>query len=116
MFMRLLIVDDHAPFRAMVKNFFPEAEMHECSSGAEAFQCYVQQRPDWVLMDFEMRGVDGLAATRLIRAAYPEACIVILTQHSEPELREAAREAGAAHYVLKENLSQVPKLIAAAAL
>ena len=72
------------------------------SNGADALGCYEANRPDWVLMDWEMR-TDGLTATRRIVKAHPEARILIVTQHGE-ELRDAAIEAGARGFVLKDDL------------
>ena len=52
-------------------------------------------------MDIQMPGMDGLKATRVIRSQPPKARIIILTQHDSPDLRQAARDAGAIAYVLK---------------
>ncbi len=58
-----------------------------------------------------MPGMDGLEATRVIRSKCPDARIIMLTQFDDPELREAAHAAGACGYVLKENLSEIGKII-----
>ena len=55
-------------------------------------------------MDIVMKNVDGIMATRQIIAAFPQARIVIVTDYNEGELRQAAHEAGACQYVVKENL------------
>ena len=59
--------------------------------------------PDWVLMDWEMR-TDGLTATRRIIKAHPQARILIVTKHDDDKLRNAAIEAGARGFVLKDDL------------
>jgi DNA-binding NarL/FixJ family response regulator len=64
-------------------------------------------RPDWVLMDVELGGMDGIAATRAIRTIDADAHVVIVTAHGEVEYRRAAAEAGACAYVLKENLLEL---------
>jgi len=64
-----------------------------------------------VLMDIEMNGLDGITATRRIKAAHPAAKIIIVTNYDDPALREAARNAGACGYVLKENLFEVSSLL-----
>lgn len=79
-------------------------EISECGDGQEAVALYPALRPDWVLMDIEMVGLNGIAATRQIRAAYPTARILIVTNYNDAMLREAAHQAGASGYVLKENL------------
>jgi DNA-binding NarL/FixJ family response regulator len=58
-------------------------------------------------MDIAMKDLDGISATRQIKAAYPDAKIIIVTGYDEAELRQAAREAGACGYVLKENLIEL---------
>jgi CheY-like chemotaxis protein len=107
--MNILIVEDHAEMRQLLKSLLsPLADaVHECSDGAEALSAYALSQPDWVLMDIEMKGMDGIAATRQIKAAFPQARIVIGANHDEAELREAARQAGAVEYLLKENLLDV---------
>jgi CheY-like chemotaxis protein len=84
----------------------------ECSDGADALALYTEHRPDWVLMDIKMSGVDGLAATRQIKAAFPDARIVMVTSYDEQSFRDEARLAGASGYVLKENLGDLARLLA----
>lgn len=68
--------------------------------------------PDLVLMDIAMKGMDGLSATARIRSAFPEAHVLMLTQYDDPDLRLAARECGAEAYLLKDDLSQLKKVLA----
>ncbi len=111
--MKLLIADDHAAFRQMLKNFLGSVstDVVECADGGEAVVRYAQEKPDWVLMDIEMKPMDGMTAMRQIKARFPSARILIVTNHDDAELRAAARQAGAADYVLKENLRQVREII-----
>jgi DNA-binding NarL/FixJ family response regulator len=78
-----------------------------CADGADALAAYERLQPDWVLMDVEMKGVDGITAMRQIRAAYPQARTVIVTDYNDGERRRAAYEAGACGYVVKENLLDI---------
>jgi DNA-binding NarL/FixJ family response regulator len=112
-FMKILIVDDSSEMRQEIKGFLSEIaeQIEECSDGAQALAAYAEHRPAWVLMDLVMKETDGLAATREIKAAFPEARIIILTNYDDADLREAARSAGACHYVLKECLLDVPAII-----
>ncbi len=64
-------------------------------------------------MDWEMKRMNGLAATRQITTAYPQAKIIIVTDYSDDDLRRAAFKAGAFGYVLKENLFDVSELLQA---
>lgn len=113
--MNLLIVEDNARMRRMIKTVVQDLadDIAECDDGADALPLYARQRPDWVLMDIRMRGIDGLAATRQIIAAYADAKIIIVTNYDDARLREAAREAGACAYILKENLLEVRRLLQA---
>lgn len=103
--LKVLIVDDNQQARRMIKHYLHELAdvVAECADGADALDFYEKSRPDWVLMDWEMR-TDGLTATRRIIKAHPEARILIVTQHDDDKLRDAALEAGARGFVLKDDL------------
>ena len=113
--MCLMIVDDNPEMRRVRRRTLSSVatEIVECEGGAEALEAYARWRPDWVLMDIEMAGGDGISATRQITAAFPEARVVILTSHGDEPLRVAARESGAYGYVLKENLFELRRLLRA---
>ena len=85
--------------------------VYECASGEEAVELYRRLRPEVVLMDLRMEGVDGLSATRTIRESDPEARIIIVTSYDALDLREAAREAGAMDYVVKDDLSSLRSIV-----
>ncbi len=108
-----MLVDDHAAFRQVVRAMLqgPGAEFVECEDGLDAVREYVRARPDVVLMDIAMKGLDGLNATIQIRTAFPQARVFMLSQYDDPDLRSAAREAGAAGYLLKDDLSQLGALV-----
>jgi len=114
--MKLMIVEDNASMRQLIRSFVSDLAdcIHEYSDGAQAFRGYAEHRPDWVLMDIKMTEVDGIAATRQITDAFPEANILIITDYDDRQLREAARLAGARDYVLKENLIALRPLLLAA--
>ena len=109
----LLIVDDNQAFRRMITRVVCDLadEIRECADGAQAFASYQQFHPDLVLMDIEMKGMDGITATRQITTAFPAARVIIVTVYGEEPLRVAAREAGACGYVLKENLLVIREMI-----
>jgi DNA-binding NarL/FixJ family response regulator len=111
--MKLLIVEDNAPMREITKRLVGDLanQISECDDGDQALVAYAGERPDWVLMDIEMKRVNGIAATRRLLAAFPEARVVIVTNYDDEPLRQAAREAGACGYVLKENLIALRELI-----
>lgn len=111
---KILIVEDNADMRRTIKDLLGDlGEVYECSNGLEAFSAYSQYRPDWVLMDIKMAGMNGITATRKIKSIFPHARIVIVTGYDDAELREAARRAGAFQYVLKERLAEVRQALTA---
>src|SRR5712691_9670474 len=111
--MSILIVEDNEPMRQMIKELLGDLTeaFTECGDGAQALEAYRQYRPDWVLMDIKMEEMDGLAATRQIKAAFPEARIIVVTGYDDAKLREAAYSAGACAYVRKENLLELRRIL-----
>lgn len=112
---RLLIVEDNALMRGLISNVLEDLfdGITECADGREALASYAACRPDWVLMDIRMPGLDGIAATGRIKGAFPEARVVMVTDYDSTRLREAAHKAGACAYVLKENLLDLRNIISA---
>jgi NarL family two-component system response regulator LiaR len=100
-----MLVDDHAVVRSGLGAFlmaFDDLELvAEAGSGEEAVAMCNRFRPDVVLMDLKMPGMDGAAATRKIREHWPEMQVVALTSFKEEELVEGALQAGAIGYLLK---------------
>jgi DNA-binding NarL/FixJ family response regulator len=100
----VLLADDHALFRNGVASLLATRDydvVGQASTGAEAVHLAAELRPDLVLMDIRMPGLNGLAATRLIQAKQPEIRIVILTvSEDDADLFEAIKS-GAAGYLPK---------------
>lgn len=109
----LLLVDDNDQMRELIRSLVVDLADHilECNDGADAITIYSERQPEWVLMDINMKQVDGLSATRQITAAYPEAKIVIVTNFDDRRTREAAHEAGACGFVAKDNLLDVRRML-----
>ncbi len=104
---RVLIADDHALVREGLRAVL-EAEggvevVGEAGDGAEAAELCAELSPDVVLMDVRMPGVDGLEATRRIKARSPGVSVVMVTMHENPDYLLEAVRAGAAGYVLKDS-------------
>lgn len=104
--MKLLIAEDNAQMRQMIRRIVADlaADICECEDGAEAVALYQTTHPDWVLMDLEMPRMNGLLATQAILRTDPTARVLIVTNHNDDSLRQAATAAGVCGYVLKENL------------
>jgi DNA-binding NarL/FixJ family response regulator len=102
---RVVIVDDHAVLRAGLEQLLagqPDLEVvGTAASGGEAIELVRELRPDVVLMDLQMPGVDGVAATREI-VAEKLADVLVLTSYSDAERIVGALDAGALGYLLKD--------------
>jgi DNA-binding NarL/FixJ family response regulator len=107
---RLLLVDDRPAVRRGLKIWLalePNIEVvGEASDGAEAISLARALRPDVVLMDVEIPGIDGISATAVLRSVAPQSAVVILTLHDDAATRTRAREAGAAAFVAKHRMEE----------
>jgi DNA-binding NarL/FixJ family response regulator len=107
---RVIVVDDHAVIRRGVQGIlhaFPEWELcGEAQDGQEAIRLAETVRPEIIIMDVSMPGLNGLEATRIIRNILPDTKILLLTLHSSTELVRSAFRAGARGYVLKSDAEQ----------
>jgi DNA-binding NarL/FixJ family response regulator len=103
---RILIADDHALARAGLRAMLaPEPDfaiVGEAATGAEVLRLCAALRPDVVLLDLRMPDLDGLAATRAIRDAFPAIAVVVVTIYDRPDYLRQALQAGAAGYLLKD--------------
>lgn len=104
---RLLIVDDHPLMREAIHLAADEEpDMHiigEAADGAEGLRLALDQHPDVVIMDLLMPGLDGVAAIAQLRAADPQARILVITSLNDEERILAAIQAGALGYYSKSS-------------
>jgi NarL family two-component system response regulator LiaR len=119
---RVLIADDHQVVREGLRMILSEERetievVGESADGAEVVRLDEQLRPDVVLMDLLMPGLDGVAATERLRAGGSGARVLILTTYADDERVRDAIRAGATGYLLKDVLrAQLVQAIHAAAL
>ncbi len=102
--MRLLLVDDHALFLQSLKVLLSTSGYEVVGTAADGMEALKHARilhPGLILMDIDMPGCDGLAATRLIKAEMPEIKIVMLTVSASDEHLFEAIKSGASGYLLK---------------
>ena len=108
MTIKILLVDDHTVVRSGLSKFLMVNKdlklVGEASDGAEAVQMVALHKPDVVLMDLMMPGVDGISATREIHQKYPKVKIIALTSFAEQNMVQGALQAGATSY-LQKNVS-----------
>lgn len=103
--MRILLADDHALFTEGLQNLLRaggHVVLDTARDGLEAAAMARAVHPDLILMDVSMPRLDGLSATRLIKAEMPEIKIVILSTSDSPADMRRALEAGATGYLLKD--------------
>ena len=102
---RLLLVDDHALFREGLAGLFAYQDdfvlVGEAGDAAGALSQTAALQPDIVLMDIDMPGEDGIAATRRLKAEFPEVTVVMLTVHDATNKLLEAIKAGAQGYLVK---------------
>ena len=103
---RLLLADDHDLVRDGFHRMLDrEPDMHvvgEATNGPETVELCRDLRPDLVLMDVRMPEMDGIEATRTIKAEQPEVSILVVTLYEDPDYLLEALKAGAAGYLLKD--------------
>jgi DNA-binding NarL/FixJ family response regulator len=102
---RILLAEDHAAVRAGLAAFFEAQDDFEvvatAADGREAVALAGELAPDFVLMDIRMPLLDGIEATRLIKAARPETRVILLSAYEQDDLVEAGAAAGAESFMLK---------------
>jgi DNA-binding NarL/FixJ family response regulator len=103
---RVLIADDHEVVRDGFKRLLGYDEglevVGEASNGREAVELCRRLEPDLVLMDVRMPEMDGLEATRTIKAEQPSVSVLVITTYENPDYLLEAIKAGAAGYILKD--------------
>ena len=110
---RVMVVDDHAVLRQSLRYMLesqPGIEVvGEASNGREAVDIAEKLRPDVILMDTIMPGLNGIEATRQIRRRLPKTKVIMLTGYAEDEHIAGALRAGASGFVIKK--SEIDELL-----
>ncbi len=111
--MKLMIVDDNASMREMIRDTVcsDEDTVMECSDGTEAVAGYHGFTPDIVLMDVEMKEMDGFTALENIYRQDPGAKIIFVTSYNTSAFRAKAFQLKAKGFVPKENLNELLTLL-----
>jgi DNA-binding NarL/FixJ family response regulator len=102
---RILLADDHAMVREGTREILDHYSdldvVGEAEDGDQAVQLAARLQPDVVLMDIGMPRLNGIEATRRIKAQYPQIAILVLTAYDDDQYVVAILQAGAAGYLLK---------------
>ncbi len=104
----ILLVDDHAlvrrGFRRLIEDEADLRVIGEAGDGIEAVALATSLKPQVVVMDYALPGINGVLATRQILSSQPDAAILILSMHTEPQYVENSIDAGARGYLMKNAL------------
>ena len=102
--MKILVIDDHPIVRAGVRRLLaaePEIEVREATNGREALGIYRELQPTLVILDLNLPGIGGLEVLTRLKAADPDARVLVLSMHDDGIHVTRALRAGAAGYVTK---------------
>jgi len=114
--MKMMLVTRSVKIRQMIRTSLTREGIYavivECENTTAMLDLYRGHRPEWVLMDLDLSGSGGLEASRQLRAAYPEAQILFLTDYDDVEYRASMRASGGRAHVLKEHIHCIPDIIA----
>ena len=110
MTLRILLVDDHRLMREGLRKILEETPgievVGEAEDGNSALSAVAQFRPDVVVMDVGMSGMNGIDATQRLRKEHPEVKVVALSTHADKRYVRNMMRAGSSAYVLKESASE----------
>lgn len=102
---RILVVDDSLFAQKNIirslKNCGKELEIYTASDGREAFEKYIELRPDIIVVDLLMPEINGIELSKMIKARIPEAIIVVLTADIQNKVKSEALEAGVNLFINK---------------
>jgi DNA-binding NarL/FixJ family response regulator len=113
--LRVLIVDDFAPLRSSVRSLLEACRalevIGEAGDGMTAVQLASDLHPDVIVMDVHMPRLDGVEATRRIKAALPDASVIAFSMQYGRGEDWAMRQAGSAAFVSKDRPQDLPRVI-----
>ena len=119
--MKVMIVDDYSDMRRLLHMIVSgrsvgATEIIECSSGLEAEEQYTLHRPDFVLLDVQLKDINGFVVAENIYKLDPDAKIIFVTSFNTPAFRAKAEQLNAKGFVSKDNLSELKNIFNTPAL
>lgn len=115
--MNVLIVEDNSCLRQTLAEIltyiFPGISLLEAETGEQALDLVRRESPDLIFMDIQLPGENGLGITEKIKGEFPDIVVVVHSQYDLPEYQEAARDAGADHFLPKQHatLEEIADLV-----
>lgn len=109
----ILIADDHEGMRRVIRQVCQglTGMFIESGSGAETIAAFIEHSPDWVIIDLSAPVKEGFDSARAILETSPSTRIILISQLTEPDLRNQALQAGAVEFVGKDELSRLVDVI-----
>lgn len=108
--MRAIVVDDYPPFLTALVSLLGGKNgievVGQAHNGAEALKLVAEIKPDLVLVDFTMPGMNGIEVAKTLKSAPAAPKVIVMSFHAEPEYRDMALQAGADGYVVKTEIHQ----------
>ncbi len=103
----VLIVDDHPIFRSGLKTILESAKnilvIGEADDGKSALEFIKNRKPEIIILDVDMPGMNGIEVAKIINASFKDIKIILLTMYKEEDLFNEALDIGIMAYILKEN-------------
>jgi DNA-binding NtrC family response regulator len=101
---KVLVIDDEQGIRDLLDTLLRRKgyDVVLAESGRKGLECFRRERPDVVVLDLKMPGMDGLAILQQVRSLNPTLPVIILTGAGTPEMEQRVRALGATEYVEKE--------------
>lgn len=111
--MRIMIVDDNELMRKEIsKSVALQTDtVLECCDGETALIKCLDFKPDWILMDIQMKNLNGILASKRIKEIMPEVKIAFVTSYDNYSYRQAAKALGIEHYFMKTRLLDIRKVL-----
>lgn len=114
--MKIMIVDDNSEMRRMLRAVIAmgsakNIEIIECSDGVEAVDRFSESHPDIVLMDIQLKAMNGFQAAERIWSQEPRAKVIFVTSHDTPLFRNKAEQLRATGFVSKAHLSELDSIL-----
>lgn len=113
--LRILVVDDFAPFRESLHSIFQDHQsltiVGEAADGVVAIEMAVRLAPDVVIMDVIMPRMSGIEATRRIKRILPDVHVIGISTLDDTFIKDTMKAAGASHFVPKDSAPTLPDVI-----